>query len=335
MDTIDNFRKAMQNQDGGRSTGKRNPIKITILGNSGSGKTCYLHAMTSMLQIGGTHGFTVMMTSDATDNEIRRKWQTIMQGGENRWPIATSDELKVYPFTLNYSLQPIVEFDWIDYRGGILSPGVSEIDEEDVERLTHQVRDSDCIFFCISGEHINLDKIDPLSIALNADVAKMNNLIAKINQRRKVPQSVPFPVCVVITKADLLLKNETSELKPLYRKLNEIGKKMFPALYVKGTGWTTMVCPVTLGTELKSDLNNGRILPKNVHIPIVFAIQTAIIRKKFELQDPNRTHHLQYQTDGILINDVDALETCRQALGEELKGWSISLAGETGEEDNY
>ena len=53
-----------------------------------------------------------------------------------------------------------------------------------------------------------------------------------------------------------------------------------------------MICPVSLGKELESDVENGVIIPVNVHLPIVFAVYAQL-----------RTHGLFLKTKRDRLKD--------------------------------
>jgi hypothetical protein len=76
-------------------------------------------------------------------------------------------------------------------------------------------------------------------------------------------------IVIVITKADKMRdRSEEGVIKDV--------KYLFSPLFVKDEGWLVAICPVTLGNELDTDPNTGKIDPENVHYPVTFAIYHAL-----------------------------------------------------------
>ncbi len=73
--------------------------QFTMLGMSGSGKTCYLLGMYDEM-LGGMKGFT-LSTDDDTDVALRRRYAIIDDAsrGQGRFPAGT-DQIESYEFQL-------------------------------------------------------------------------------------------------------------------------------------------------------------------------------------------------------------------------------------------
>jgi hypothetical protein len=107
----------------------------------------------------------------------------------------------------------------------------------------------------------------------------MNQFVQQyISNRYQPTVKNPFPIAIVITKYDLCQHREKQEV------IEDI-KKLFQALFTPDSGWLVMICPVSLGTELSNDLDNGSIVPVNVHLPIVFAVYSQIRVYGIKLQE--------------------------------------------------
>ena len=98
--------------------------KFTMLGMTGSGKTCYLLGMYKKM-LGGLKGFS-LTTDDDTDGELRTRYSKMDDAslGQKRFPPGT-DQTDTYEFTLEYAFSPIMSFAWIDYPGGSMEEKVS------------------------------------------------------------------------------------------------------------------------------------------------------------------------------------------------------------------
>jgi hypothetical protein len=245
-----------------------NEIDITMLGSSGSGKTCYMLGMYAKFHIGDQRGF--MLSAADLDDDIRLTslWETIVSlKNEKRWPPPNAGEVLDYKFSLDYGFKPIMSFNWMDYRGDAMRDSSSE---EDVRKLIDRLQRSSCIFLCVSGEHLT-ERLDRrfFLIARDAQADRMNQFMIKVFEAARPTSQRPFPVVVVITKYDICAHRRPDEV------VADV-KRMFPSLFVPGSGWLTMICPVSLGKGLVQDRNRGDIDPINIHIPVMFAIYAKL-----------------------------------------------------------
>lgn len=242
-------------------------IKITMLGSSQAGKTCYMLAMYAKMSE-GVNGFTLSTDPDK-DNELIDKWEKLVyEEGKDRWPQPTDENFISYYFNFEYGLTTkLMGFDWLDYRGDALKDSSSK---QDVQELRQRLSESSCIFLCVSGEYL-AEEVDG-SARSNAGIRRMNSFLKDLgNNGQKVP------LVIVITKADLCLH------RPKFEMITEI-KKLFSIFFEKGTGWPVMICPVSLGKDLAKNRDSGLIAPINVHLPLVFAIYAQAIKDTSEAQ---------------------------------------------------
>lgn len=238
-------------------------IKITMLGTTGAGKTCYLLGMYSVMQT-GVNGFTLSARDMDVDLDLNDLWEQLVDTqGEDRWPPPNAAEVKDYDFDFSYGFQRIMSYKWVDYRGRAMSDRSTE---EDVQTLMEHFENSSCLFLCISGEYLK-DKITRNTIR-KLQSNRMNGFMQKISNQIKPTSDLPFPIAIVITKYDLCTERPKQEIT------EEIKQHLFPALFK--SGWLVMICPVSLGKDLSSDLDSGMILPINVHLPVVFAIYSKL-----------------------------------------------------------
>ncbi len=240
-------------------------IKITMLGTTGAGKTCYILGLYSTMQL-GLEGFSLSCQDMDDDLRLTEQWEQLVfaEEGEDRWPSATGNEPHNYAFDFSYGLKPMMGFEWLDYRGGAMSDLSTE---SDVNTLKTHLVESSCVFFCISGELLKqkLTESQLNIIARRAGVTRMISYLAELAKAKQPTNENPYPVVITITKYDQCFQRNKDEI------LEDI-KNIFRIFFQPNSGWLTMICPVSLGKELAENKNTGQIEPKNMHLPLVFAI---------------------------------------------------------------
>lgn len=259
-------------------------IKIAMLGYTGTGKTCYMISMYAFMKL-GINGFNFSEKDLDRDLELTEMWEALID--DRKWPDPNPSNVKKYTFDFNYAFQPIMSFEWLDYRGGALSDTSSE---KDVQELTRQVKQSDCLFICISAEDLQLTSKMKRARAIKAD--RMNVLIKEIGEVLKPKANQPFPVVFVITKFDLYPNPDDSE------SVIEAIKEIFSTFW-DSPGWIVSICPVSLGKELGENFAEGEIEPVNVHIPVAFAIYCKLYKQKIE----QKIHQQQLKQEETELNN--------------------------------
>ena len=172
-------------------------------------------------------------------------------------------------------------FEWIDYRGLALN---DRSGEQDVQELSQYLIASECVFLTISGEYLQYSVVPTTVRDVKSD--RMNQFLQQYISRNHQPTAEkPFPIVIIITKYDLCKHRDKEEV------IEDV-KKLFQALFTPDSGWLVMICPVSLGKELESDVENGVIIPVNVHLPIVFAVYAQL-----------RTHGLFLKTKRDRLKD--------------------------------
>lgn len=97
--------------------------------------------------------------------------------------------------------------------------------------------------------------------------------------------NTPPAVVIVITKHDLCSHRPAEEI------LSEV-RELFSVFFATGAKWLVMVCPVSLGEEIAIDPTGGEIQPKNVHLPVLFAMYADLLRKTWALNS-NREENME------------------------------------------
>lgn len=128
--------------------------KFTILGETGSGKTCYLLGMYyEMTMCIAGYTLTTENRDEARNLKTRYKMLSNKKLGQSRFPDPT-DKVQTYKFELQYALNSIADFEWIDYPGGFLDPMSENVNSEEYQAVEKNIKESDILFICIDGENL-------------------------------------------------------------------------------------------------------------------------------------------------------------------------------------
>lgn len=253
-------------------------IKILMLGDSSSGKTCFMLGMYAAIQNGSK--FSLKATDPDEGVEMATLWSTIVgESGEERWPRGT-DTPQIYNFELCYAYKSLIEFEWLDYRGGSMLDISSD---DNVRTLRNYAAESNGLFFCISGKDLRepVTEANLQNIAIKSKANLMGQYLQYLNINRRPARKKSFPIIIMVTKYDYCYHRNK-------RELMEDVKKMFPPLFAPNSDWLVMICPVTLGKELAEDSDNGKIEPKNLDIPVAFVLY-CILTEQARIQDEKFT----------------------------------------------
>lgn len=313
-------------------------IKITMLGTTGAGKTSYLLGMYAVMQT-GIQGFTLAAKDMDLDLELTQRWEKLISlKGEDRWPTPNAAAMEYYGFDFSYGFRPLMGFQWLDYRGLALSDRSTE---QDVADLIIYLQESACLFLCISGEYLTSELTPNTVRQIKSD--RMNQFIQQYISNNKQPNPQrPFPVAIVITKYDLCHHREREEI------IADV-KKLFQALFTPNSGWLVMICPVSLGRDLGDDPDRAKIVPVNVHLPVVFAVysqlrayglklkgdrdrqilEVDVARQKNALWQIIRANQLREQTTQLETTktEIMAVEENMKLLCRELQQASLYFNG--------
>ena len=130
--------------------------RFTILGETGSGKTCYLLGMYYEMSMGEA-GYTVVATNEEDDAKLAERYERLKDKarGQSRFP-DPSDQMQKYNFVLAYDYEGIVDFEWVDYPGGWLDVRERRklSSREDYNEVKKSILSSAALFICIDGENL-------------------------------------------------------------------------------------------------------------------------------------------------------------------------------------
>jgi hypothetical protein len=239
------------------------PITLTMLGGTKTGKTCFLVAMYGIMRR-GYNGFSFRTQNPDIDLDLAAEWKALrIKTDDDRWPKGTQESTDYY-FDFSHAYKPILAFTWHDYRGSI-------IDEKGTkERVTliERLRKTDCVLLCFSSEHLQ-DPSGRVSEDGEDEAATMSALMSEVGRAAEQRGGRLPSVVIVLTKYDLMAG------RPRDLVMKEM-QRLFNPLFTKVDGWTVTVCPVSLGKELAKDAGRGRVEPICVHLPVSFAVYMAI-----------------------------------------------------------
>lgn len=301
-------------------------VKITMLGTEGAGKTCYILGLYATMQF-GLQGFTLSTTDMDEDLRLTSAWENMVEEeGEDRWPPPTGMEPTQYEFDFSYGLRRLISFDWLDYRGGAM---LDSSTSTDVQTLMKRLEQSTCLFLCVSGEHLREEGLSDTKLqskARRAGVHRMNLFLNNLAQNLKDHQK-PFPIVIVITKYDLCQKRGRAVIDDL--------KRMFSTLFVPNHDWLIMICPVSLGKELEENSDTGKIEPKFLHLPLVFALyakfreymmteQERVNQNKIRLETLRQGNWFKRMFSGDEVRSTESsLETSQNQLQDIQKKMAL------------
>ena len=263
-------------------------MKISLLGVSRSGKTCYISAMSQIVKnckLSNGQLLSIKENNTSRQLELDNNFMTMVT--ENRWPKNT-DITTAYNFRMQYNGNDSQKFnidslEIDDYRGGVLT-AIGNTADKDRKDFLKSMSDTAVILFLIDGTTIlnamdNLDKaVEHRDIATNAEILAARNEISIMenilynyahegNKQRELP-----PIMVVVTKSDVFASEE--EYQNGVKKV----KELLPSLFLPGSNVFVAITKVSLGSNLEKDVNGGIIgsldisTRNNVHIPMLFAV---------------------------------------------------------------
>ena len=241
----------------GRSKENKMSIKITTLGSTGTGKTCYLYAMANQMPL-SSNGFTFGMEY-GTDQflALNGGWENIEKGV---WPCGTMTS-DTYSFSCSYASRPIADSELYDYKGGILTTRGDECDADRRTDLIGRMYDSIALIICISAYDLKSLSDDYIDI----DLQQIFYAYRRLLQNSSDTQGKTIPVIFAITKSDLITK------KDFENGINSLRNHVFAPLFVNGGGWFVGFVPVSIG-----QIDKGVICPRNVEIPILFGVKNYL-----------------------------------------------------------
>lgn len=244
--------------------------QFTILGMSGSGKTCYLLGLYYKMGA-GLRGFTVT-TNEDTDVQLRDRYVRLCDitlEKEKRFPAGT-DSVAKYEFDLQYGYNTIMSFDWVDYPGGLLDRKNTG-NLEEYEDVKEAINNSSSLFICVDGSLLLGDDIDEKIENVRDNCSNVINTF--FTEYFKSNHELP-PTAIIVTKYDICKADTDAE------ELCEIIEEAFSPFFVKNDNKKVVtIIPVSIGTNIMDNDGSGKMKPLNIHLPIFMGIWFALSKK--------------------------------------------------------
>lgn len=279
---------------------KKPVTTMTILGVSGSGKTCYLLGMYYKMA-GGINGYT-LHTDDDTDTKLQRRYEMLNDEikGSVRFPKPT-DMSERFIFDLQYAYNDILSFEWADYPGGFLKDKNDSNINEYIS-LKQSINNSSTLFICVDGSVIVGDDEEEKIDSVRDNCSNIiNHFFSEYNKENDY---LP-PTAFIVTKFDEYMKNNDFDInikedkKEAEAELCEIIKEAFSGFFVKVKNKKNIcaIIPVTLGNDISNNNYTGKLKPKNIQLPIFMGIWFALRKYVKNL----------YSKNGEIANQLEEL----------------------------
>ncbi|GAA3216907.1 hypothetical protein ACFO1B_15705 [Dactylosporangium siamense] len=248
-------------------------LKVALLGTTNSGKSSYLQGMYATLAAGLMNGFFLYCRDRKLDLQLLAEWEELNTNGT--FPETTREGASFeYPFVLNAGIDPWLNFDMLDYRGGALL--TSDDEDPDVIRMRAQLRAAHSVYAVISCEHLT-KRITPenrAQVLMSTKIAAISTHLQREIGRRRAEGAKPPSVVVLLTKADLLrprFQGQPGDV--LFKEIVEDVRLLFPLAFQKHI--SAMICPVRLGYFGTADARQVQapsVAPNNLMQPIAFTL---------------------------------------------------------------
>ena len=252
--------------------------KFTILGMTGSGKTCYMLGMYYEVSA-GMNGYTIVADDRDTDHKLAQRYEILndKSRGRDRFPQAT-DQVESLLFNLQYAYDDIMQFEWLDYPGGILD--FRNTADEAREELIKSVKESSVLMVCIDGSDFCGNNIRS---KINKVRRSSGNINRFFSEYMKNNEGLP-PIAFVVTKFDLC-HHDTNE-----EEIKDVIEESFPGLFIENDEdnekslLPIAIIPVSLGVGIEDDESRGDLEPINIQIPIFYGIWFSLVFKHYEYE---------------------------------------------------
>lgn len=294
--------------------------KLTIIGMSGSGKTCYLLGMFYKMT-GGLKGYN-LHTDDDTHTELTHRYEVLNDENkrQGRFPKPT-DMPEKFIFNLQYGYQDILSFEWADYPGGYLKEK-NDGDVEGYSDVKNSILNSSTLFICIDGSLLYGDDTDEKIERVRDNCS--NTINHFFSEYRQENGNLP-PTAFIITKYDECAKDTDLD------ELCTIVEGAFSGFFTEITGSKniTTIIPVTLGKSIKDDEYAGNLKPENIHLPIFMGIWFALRDYVKNLGSENSKINKQINELASSLRNHSSLDqTKKQRLNDEIESLQRSKANE-------
>ena len=243
-----------------------------ILGTSNAGKTTFVMASYATMAGGLVNGLSLHCRDRARGLGLLRSWDTFAEEGE--LPVPTRHgELALYPFVFKSGVEPWLEFDLLDYRGGAV---LDDPDEPDVQQLLAHLVRSTSIYLAIDSAYLTapVDASNRDRVLRRTGVRQISELLHDCFERCQA-EGRPLPSLVLLlTKSDLMRprfagRAPATVLKELLDNLRQV----VPLAFAPGV--SALVCPVRIARFCQIAADEWQVEsldPMNLHRPVAFSL---------------------------------------------------------------
>lgn len=248
--------------------------KFTILGETGSGKTCYLLGMYYEMSM-SVAGYTVIATDPDADKNLTLRYEMLKDKsrGQNRFPAGT-DDVQKFRFNLQYDYETILPFTWVDYPGGFLDATRRDVGSDQYKEVEQSIKESEMLFICIDGANLVGSGTRNKIRKVKTRCAKhINPYLTELRNKFKNEGKGGLPpIGMLITKYDMCQEDTDPD------EIREIVEEAFEGLFDEEDNQNVIaIIPVSLGDTLQDDSYQGDLDPINIHLPILMGINFALI----------------------------------------------------------
>ncbi len=244
--------------------------KITVIGDTNSGKTCFLCAMFNYIAMGYIDGFNIVSigTQSQQGDKLERLYERLSNSklGINRFPPASKDR-ETFLFSLQYGYREVASFEWADYPGNYI-----DANGDTPAIFIKDLQESDTWVIFVDGETISegllIENPGERKRFFKDQFLKYHKFMGKF------PDKIPGTVSVIVTKCDLLYNMPKYSIENGPAKLNEdlemsVRDSLSSLFHNNGL---KSISVVTLGDSIANNNYTGQLDPINIEYPITLSI---------------------------------------------------------------
>jgi hypothetical protein len=242
-------------------------LQVTMVGNTGSGKTTYLIGMYAEMSNGVDNYF--LTSHQDTHVDLTDAWARLVEDG--LLPTAT-DESKSFSFMFRYGTAPLLSMEWIDYRGSDVR---GKSDNPTTAALLERLGESDSLYFTFDGALLAsvLAGETGAERKFRETTGLYNNMLVEVLDKRNAANLIPPSIVLLVTKSDLLIDQLSGDARERRCKIVDWISGRFGQAFAPDRD--VAVCIVSLG-ELGDDpverVEARLVDPIQVHKPMVFTL---------------------------------------------------------------
>jgi GTPase SAR1 family protein len=278
-------------------------MKITMIGKSGAGKTSYMAALHEVLGANTIQGFSISPSAANYKDSIRKLgvFDDLSFAKRNfSFPPGTN-QTTIWSFDLFHQTRLVCDFEWIDYRGGILEDiFASDLDlntgkQAAVDELMGHIAMSNAVL--LFADAITLTRYSNRNERRMHSGARIINALIKLygayNQQRNLN------IVIVITKADSdLIESKWKENN--YEQLSNLGLNAFEevATLIRSNGRQWSGAIICVGAVGEGNVCSVITKPETFRSPYIV---NATISK---YPEPMNAHHPLFYCVGQVLSKM-------------------------------